>query len=218
VGVIKLADQGQYAPTWGPLQKGTTGYDPAFNGMYSYNQSKATKILQGAGWKKVNGTWTKGGKKLAITWTSIAQAGDFTDMATASAGELTKFGIDVNLKPLAGTAWEASNTAGSFNVTGPLQFSLDDPDLLRVMFTPSSVFDWSRYNSPTYEKLVRQAEAANSTSKRVSIYWKAEKIIMDQGNMLPVRYNEDLELTSSKLHGVLVTKGGFQDHYMAYFG
>lgn len=218
VGVIKLADQGQYAPTWGPLQRGTTGYDPAFNGAYSYNLGKASNLLKHAGWKKLRGIWTKDGKKLAITWTSIAQAGDFTDMATASAAYLTRFGIAVNLHPLPGTAWEANNTSGAYNVTGPLQFSLDDPDLLRVMFTPASVFDWSRYHNPTYINLVHQAEAKASTKQRVRIYWKAEKMLMNQGIMLPIRYNEDLELTSSKLHGVLITKGGFQDHYLAYFG
>jgi peptide/nickel transport system substrate-binding protein len=218
VGVIKLADSGQYAPTWGPLQKGTIGYDPAFNGAYAYNPGKAAKILTSAGWKKVNGIWTKGGKKLTVTWTSIAQAGDFTDMATGSASYLTKFGIVVNIRPLAGTAWEANNTSGAYNITGPLQFSLDDPDLLRVMFTRASDFDWSRYNNPTYTKLVLQAEGAPTTQARVKLYWKAEKILVDQGIMLPVRYNEDLELTSSKLHGVLITKGGFQDHYLATLG
>lgn len=217
VGVIKLADAGQYAPTWGPLQKGTIGYNAALDGMYAYNPAKAAQILASDGWKKVGGIWTKNGKKLTLQITAIAQAGDFTDMATAQQGYLQKAGMVVSVRALAGTAWEANNTRGAFNLTGPLQFSLDDPDLLRVMLTPGQFFNWARFNNPEATKLILKAGAINDLSQRVTLYHQAQKIIMDEAAMLPMRYNEDLQLAASNLRGVVVTKGGFSDYYTAYF-
>jgi peptide/nickel transport system substrate-binding protein len=216
VGVIKLADAGQYPPTWGPLQQGTIGYDPNLNGMYAYNPAKAAQLLQADGWRKVNGIWTKNNQKLTLQLTEIAQAGDFDDMATAEQGYLQKAGMIVNIQALAATGWDASNTNGTFNVTGPLQFSNLDPDLLRQMLTPGQFFDWSRFNNPTVTKLVTQATQVQDIAKRVQLYWQAQKTIMDQAIMVPIRFNEDLELMSSRVHGVLVTKGGYTDYYTAY--
>ncbi|MDB5077922.1 MAG: Peptide/nickel transport system substrate-binding protein, partial [Chloroflexi bacterium] len=217
VGVIKLSDAGQYAPTWGPLQKGTIGYDSSLDGAYAYNPAKAAQLLTADGWKKVSGIWTKNGKQLTLQITAIAQAGDFTDMATAQQGYLQKAGMVVNVRALAGTAWEASNTSGNFNLTGPLQFSLADPDLLRVMLTPKQFFNWARFDNPEATRMILQAGTLQSQSQRLALYNKAQHIIMDQAAMLPMRYNEDLQLLTSRLHGVVVTKGGFPSYYPAYF-
>jgi peptide/nickel transport system substrate-binding protein len=217
VGLIKLADAGQYPPTWDPLQQGTIGYDSALTNMYAYNPTKAAQILTADGWKKVGGIWTKSGKKLTLQITSIAQAGDFTDMATAEQGYLQKAGMAATVQAIAGTAWEASNTSGTFNLTGPLQFSLDDPDLLRVMLTPGSFFDWARFGDRHAQSLIMQGGTTQDLNQRVALYHQAEKLIMDDASMLPIRYNEDLELTAKNLHGVVVTKGGFLDYYTAYF-
>ncbi len=214
-GVIKLADAGQYPPTWGPLQQGTYGYDPSLDGMYAYNPAKAAQILEKDGWTKVNGIWTKGGRQLRVRMTLISQAGDFDDMGTAQAGYLNKFGILTDIVQIAGTAWEASNTNGTYNLTGPLQFSGLDADLLRLMLTPGQYFDWSKFNNPTVTQLVTKALAIPNGPQRQAMYWQAEKIIMDQAAMLPIRYNQWLYLTSSKVRGVQILYGGVPDYYTA---
>jgi peptide/nickel transport system substrate-binding protein len=216
VGVIKLADAGQYPPTWGPLQKGTIGYDTEFNGMYSYNPSKAAKILTADGWKKVNGTWTKGGKQLSLLINSIGGAGDFTTLATAQTSYLTKFGIKVDLRAPAVSAWYAANTSGAFNLTGPLQFSYPDPDVLRIMYGKGQPFNWTKLQSRKMNQLFAKADTV-PLAQRIKLYAQAQRIIMNTAAMLPVRLNENLDLMSTKLKGVIVTKGGFIDYYLAHF-
>lgn len=215
-GVIKLADAGQYPATWGPLQQGTTGYDPKFKGMFSYNPGKAAHLLTADGWKKQGGYWTKGGKRLSLLINSIGGAGDFTTLAQAQESYLTKFGIAVDLRAPDVSAWYAANTTGAFNLTGPLQFSYPDPDVLRIMYGKGQPYDWTKLNSGLMNQLFTRADALLGT-KRIPLYWQAQDIIMSRAAMLPVRLNENLDLISSKLHGVLVTKGGFIDYYMAYF-
>jgi ABC-type transport system substrate-binding protein len=147
----------------------------------------------------------------------IAQAGDFDDMGTAQIGYLTRFGIKVNSVAIAGTAWEASNTNGTFNMTGPLQFSDTDPDLLYFMLTPGQYFNWSRYNNPTVTKLVTEAREVPDGPARLKLYYQAEKLAVQDAWNLPIRQNIWLDMTSSKLKGVRVEFGGLPNYYTAYF-
>jgi peptide/nickel transport system substrate-binding protein len=217
VGVIKLADAGQFPPTWGPLQAGTYGYDKALDNYYPYNVAKAAQVLEADGWKKVSGIWTKGGKQLTLRWTLIAQAGDYDDMGTAQIGYLTSFGIKVNSVAIAGTAWEASNTNGDFNMTGPLQFSTPDPDLLRLMLGKGQYFNWARYNNPTVWKLLDQGYTTPNGPDRLKIYYQAEQLVEQDAWNLPIRLDENLDMMSSKLKGVKVDFGGVPNYYTAYF-
>jgi peptide/nickel transport system substrate-binding protein len=217
VGVIKLADAGQFPPTWGPLQDGTYGYDPALNNYYPYNPAKAAKVLEADGWKKVKGIWTKNGKQLTLRWTLIAQAGDYDDMGTAQIGYLTRFGIKVNSVDIAGTAWEASNTNGTYNMTGPLQFSTPDPDLLLIMVGQGQYFNWWRYKNPTVWKLLEEGRTTPNGPKRLQIYYKAELILERDAWNLPIRLDENLDMMSSKLKGVVDSWGGYPNYYTAYF-
>jgi peptide/nickel transport system substrate-binding protein len=212
--LIKFADAGQFPVTWGPVQKGTYGYDPALNGMYAYNPAKAASILRADGWKKVNGIWTKGGKPLTIDIAASTYLADLQNMAISSESYLKKAGMAINIRVMNGAAWEANNTAGTYSFAGPLQFTQSDPDLLRIMFAPESVFDWTKFNNPTFIQLVHQADTIPNGPQRLALYKRAEKIVMDNAIILPVRYNEDLELMSTKLHGVVVFKGGLSDHYL----
>jgi peptide/nickel transport system substrate-binding protein len=217
VGVIKLADSGQFPPTWGPLQVGTYGYDKALDNYYPYNVAKAAQVLEADGWKKVGGTWTKGGKQLTLRWTLIAQAGDFDDMGTAQIGYLTNFGIKVNSVAIAGTAWEASNTNGDFNMTGPLQFSDTDPDLLQLMLGKGEYFNWSGYANTAVQKLLTQARTTPNGPDRLNLYYKAQAMVEADAWNLPIRLDENLDMMSSKLKGVRDDFGGLPNYYTAYF-
>jgi peptide/nickel transport system substrate-binding protein len=217
VGVIKLADAGQFPPTWGPLQSGTYRYDKTLDNYYPYNPSKAAQLLEADGWKKVKGIWTKGGKQLTLRWTLIAQAGDFDDMGTAQIGYLTNFGIKVNSVAIAGTAWEASNTNGDFNMTGPLQFSDTDPDLLNLMLGKGQYFNWARYKNPTVWRLLDQARQTPNGPERLNLYYKAERLVEADAWNLPIRLDETLDMMSSKLKGVKIDFGGVPNYYTASF-
>lgn len=217
VGVIKLADAGQFPVTWGPLQSGTYGYDEALNNYYPYNPAKAAQVLKADGWKKVNQIWTKNGKQLTLRWTLIAQAGDYDDMGTAQIGYLTSFGIKVNTAAIAGTAWEASNTNGDFNMTGPLQFSDTDPDLLHLMLGKGQFFNWARYANPTVWKLLDEGRRTPNGPARLKIYYHAQQIVEQDAWNLPIRLDENLDMMSSKLKGVRVDFGGVPNYYPAYF-
>jgi len=214
-GVEDLADQGQYQLTWGPIQKGTFGYDPKFNGMYSYNPKKAAQLLQSDGYKKVGGFWTKGGKKLTVQINLFAGGGDFDTYGTAIQGYLLKFGIDATTQTLEQSAWTSEQIAHKWNIT-PLQFSSVDPDVMRLEFGCGQYFDWIGFCNKQLDNLLNQGLATTNTAQRQAIYWKAETIVMDNALVIPLRLDENLDLLSVKVKGVTDYIGGDLDFYNAY--
>jgi len=214
-GVQDLADQGQYQLTWGPIQKGTFGYDPAFNGMYSYNPKKAAQLLESDGYKKVGGWWTKGGKKLSVVIDLIAGAGDFDTMGTAIQGYLQKFGIDATTRTLEVDAWVSANESHQYNMA-TLQFSEDDPSVMYGEFYCGQYFDWIGECNAQLDKLLNAGQATTNTAQRLKDYQAAEKIVMDQALVMPLRVDENLDVFSSKIHGLIDYTGGNLDWYNAY--
>lgn len=112
VGVTKLAENGVYAPSWGPLQQGMIGYDPHLDGAYSYDPRKAAQILTADGWTKVGGIWTKGGKKLTVLLIAISSASSQSRLLQAVQGYLQQNGMVANLQSMAVSAWLATALKG----------------------------------------------------------------------------------------------------------
>ncbi len=214
-GLVELADQGVFPVIWGPLQPGTLGYDPAFNGMYPYAPAKGAAILKAAGWKKVHGIWTKDGKQLSLVITNPANVIDLPALSQAIQSYLEKAGMKVKIEQFADAAWHAANVKGVENIE-PLEFSSVDPSLLQIEFTPGQYFNWSKYSNPTVTRLLNEAGADTNPKSRLQLYFKAETILMDQAVMIPEHMNEDLVLIKSNLKGVTVYQGGYMDYYSAY--
>jgi peptide/nickel transport system substrate-binding protein len=216
-GLVEFADQGQYPVSWGPLQVGTPGYDPALNNMYPYDPAKGAEVLEKAGWKKVNGIWTKDGKKLTLLITTISAYQDLPDFAVGIQGYLQKAGMVVTIKEYGGTEWLSNTVKGVENIT-PLWLSNTNPDLLRLLFTPGEYFNWSMYNNPTVTKILDEAEVNTNPTSRLQQYDKAQTLLMQQAVMLPERVNEDLILLKSTVKGVIDYFGGNPYYYETTVG
>jgi peptide/nickel transport system substrate-binding protein len=102
-------------------------------------------------------------------------------------------------------------------MTGPLQFSTPDPDLLLIMVGPGQYFNWWRYKNPTVWKLLEEGRTTPNGPKRLQIYYKAEGFLERDAWNLPIRLDENLDMMSSKLRGVVDSWGGYPNYYTAYF-
>ncbi|HKO24458.1 MAG TPA: ABC transporter substrate-binding protein [Chloroflexota bacterium] len=214
VGVIKLADLGQYPLNLWPLQRGMLGYTAHLNApAYPYNPAKAAQILTAAGWKKVNGVWTKGGRKLSLVITTISGVEDLPLLANAIQGYLKKAGMETTLQQMAEPAWVANWEKGLENIT-PTWFTGVDPDILRETWAGGQFFNWSKYNNATVTQLLNKAETTSDTASRASLYQQAQQIIMSQAATMPLRENDDLVTMTSRLTNVQ-TSGGAMVFYTA---
>ena len=211
-GAIKVADDGVFAPSNTPLQKGMVGYDAALESSYPYDPAKAEATLQAGGWTKVNGIYQKDGKPLTINITAISSVPEYPLIAQAIQGYLHAVGMDAGVTQLATPAWLAANIQGNMSLT-PLQYIAVDPDALHLWFLPGQHFNWSHFTDPNLTSLINQGQQEPDPTKRESIYAQAQKIIMDQAVLMPLHENVDLVMTSKKLTGLQYSGGGFE-----YFG
>jgi peptide/nickel transport system substrate-binding protein len=212
IGLIKLSEAGAYAPTWGPIQKGTLGYDPHLVGMYAYNPSKAASLLQSAGFKKSGGTWAKNGQKLAISINVIATSSEQLRQATAAQGYLQKQGWVVDIHSLDVSAWLAA--ALKFGATiSPSIWSDVDPDGLSNWYLPKQYFNWCGYTNPTLTNLLTGADKQANLTKRAHMYWQAQQIIMNEALVMPIHQQVDLVVMSNKVKSVTWAASGDEYFY-----
>lgn len=212
VGVVQLAEAGVYPVSRTPLTEGLLGYDPSIADDYSYNPEKAIEILEAAGWKMGDQFWEKDGKTLSIKITAIATKAHYMALAQAIQGYLAAINIDAKLEPLASPAWLAANISGDMSLT-PLQYIAVDPDSLRFWFTEGQYFNWSHWNDPEFTALMDDAVATQDVEARAELYKKAQKMLLDNAVVLPIRQNLDLTMSAKDLTGITWSGGGFQ-----YFG
>ncbi|MEM8855672.1 MAG: ABC transporter substrate-binding protein [Pseudomonadota bacterium] len=211
-GVIQLAEAGVYEPSRTPLSKGMVGYAPELADMYPHDLDKATALLMEAGWEKLDGMWQKNGEPLTIELTAIATKAHYGAIAQAIQGYLREFGMDASVAQLATPAWLAANVNGDISMT-PLQYVGVDPDLLHFWFLPDQYFNWSHWTDPELTKVINNARTIQDVKARTKAYQDAQRMIMENAVMLPIRENADLMTMSKSIDGVTHSGGGFQ-----YFG
>jgi peptide/nickel transport system substrate-binding protein len=215
--VIKLADSGAFPTSNTPLVKGMLGYSSSLASLYPYDPAKAAQILKGDGWTKSGQYWTKDGKPLSLSIAGFSDVPEYATLAEAIQTQLRANGMQASVTLEGRSAYLNAASNGEFNIT-PTSYDAVDPAALGEWFLSGSLFNWSKYNSPTLTNLLNQAQVATSLSQRASLYQQAQQIIMSQGLIIPERPDADLVLMSKKLTGVSYEGGGFETFYSASLG
>jgi peptide/nickel transport system substrate-binding protein len=210
-GMIQLAEAGVFPVGHTPLQPGMLGYDASLENFYPYDPAKAEAILKEAGWTKAGEFYEKNGRRLAFAINAISTVPSYPLLAQAMQGYLRRVGMDVSVQQLAVPAWLAANVAGEMSMA-PLQYVGVDPDALQFWFLPDQYFNWSKFTDPKLTELIRTGQTETNRDKRAAIYQQAQRFIMEQAVMMPLRQNIDLVMTTKKMSGLTYSGGGF--HYL----
>ena len=215
--VIKLADDGAFPTSNTPLVSGMLGYDPSLAGMYPYDPAKAAQILKADGYTKSGQYWAKGGKNLSVSIAGFSDVPEYATLSEAIQSQLRSNGIQASVTLEGRSAYLNAAENGQFNIT-PTSYDAVDPAALSQWFVGGSLFDWSKYSSPTLTNLLNQALETQNSTQRASMYDQAQKMIMQQALILPERPDADLVLMSKNLTGVKYEGGGFELFYSASLG
>jgi peptide/nickel transport system substrate-binding protein len=212
---IKTALQGAFPALTTPLQKGILGYASDVP-QYGFDPAKGNQVLTADGWKKVGGTWTKGGKPLAIVLNSLSTDPEYPLIMQAVQAQLTSQGVKATIVTNPVTPWENLNASGGMNLT-VLEFANSDPAQMLQWYVPGQYFEqWTKVNNPALSKLLQAGQTATSQSARVTDYLAAQKIIMNEAYEIPFHVNEDLLSFSSSISGIEYEGGGNDFFYQAH--
>jgi peptide/nickel transport system substrate-binding protein len=161
-----------------PLPSSQWGFDPSLKG-YPYDPEKAKKLLADAGYP--NG--------FEVEFLSYSSARGYNpagpELAVAIQGYLEKIGVKTNIRKQEMGAFLAEIRSGKYQGMFLVGWSGDngDPDnfLYNLFASPAMpVGDTAHYKNPEVDKMLNEARHTADVAKRIEIYKKAQKIILDE--------------------------------------
>jgi len=175
--IDKSLFHGLAVPMTSPLPEAQWGFDKSLKG-YPYDPAKAKKLLAEAG-------YPNGFEAELLTYNSARgynSAGP--ELAVAIQSYLGKVGVKASVRKQEMGAYLSEVRSGKYGGMFLVGWTGDngDPDnFLEELFSSRKipVGDTSRYKNPEVDDLLAQAQRESDHGKRVALYHKAQKLILD---------------------------------------
>ncbi|MGF9693563.1 MULTISPECIES: peptide ABC transporter substrate-binding protein [unclassified Rhizobium] len=193
---------GAQLPAYAFVPPGMEGYEkPAMTTFADMSQidreDEAVKLIKEAG-------YGEGGKPLNIEIRYNTNT-NHERVATAIADMWkTALGANVSLVNLdVASHYSYLKEGGKFNVAraGWSADYADPENFLALALSDNKAFNYSHYNNPDYDKLVKASYEEMDVAKRMEIMHQAEEILMKEQPVAPLMVSADLWLVSKKVKG-----------------
>ncbi len=179
------------------LAEGIPGFDPKFQGL-PYDPVKAKQLLaaaghaNGAGLPPVPLTYRQGQPELEKTVVLIQQ--------------MWSDNLGVQVKPQV-TEWgamldrEDKNALECYHIRWAADY-LDPQDYYSVLLRSGGPEDHVVYSNPKFDALCDAADVSQNPSQRAALYRQAARIAADEVPMIPLYYQQDVELVKPYVSGL----------------
>jgi oligopeptide transport system substrate-binding protein len=121
----------------------------------------------------------------------------------------TALGVDAQLSPVdAATARELTRSPQNYpqmTVQGWCAAYPDPQDFLSLMFTTGTTVGYTNYANPTYDDLVRRADAETDPSVRAGLYHDAQRILTKDAPAVFASSARSLTLVAARVRGYSLT-------------
>ena len=185
--MVNLLYVGTNEPAYSPLEKGTLGYSPEIDRIYSYDPAMAKKILDDAGWRAgADGIRQKGGQRLKLAWV-IWSGGAMEEPAAVVQDQLRQIGMEVAIETYdVGTAFGKWNS-GDLNIAMPF-YVWPDPMFLQNWYGSQYIgaTNWAHVNNRELDRLLSDAEKSTDSTVRAEAYKRVQKWLMDNAICVPL--------------------------------
>lgn len=184
----------QNTPAYGPLSPASFGYWKGVEDANKYDLAAAQKLLDDAGWK-VGGANVreKDGKRLMLELYVFGANGP---VAEAVQNALKDLRVEVKITVGPFTDQKGVGFDGKHNLM-LVTFGAPDPRILRLLYHSDNYrtggWNWTHLKdaNPMMQKqlddLLDQGEIATDPAKRVAFYTDAQKLLVENGIVLPVK-------------------------------
>ncbi|MBZ0298731.1 MAG: hypothetical protein K8J31_03275 [Anaerolineae bacterium] len=194
----------QFSPVaWGPLTGNTLYYDANVRGLYPHDLNQAQALLDGAGYTDSdnNGYRDIGGVTIEVK-VIVPPWGLIPETAQLLQDQWRTIGIRAVLEPVPtfGALLDAIN-AGDYNLVAYNTYGLD-PVFLNDFFMSGGANNWTGYASEDLDRILSDAGRQTDVNVRFSLYAQAQRIIMDEALVLPIRDQVNLNASSAAVSGL----------------
>lgn len=218
---VKAVYFGAYARSWSVLSPSTLGYDPSLKGTWGYDPAAANKLLDEAGWtgRDGDGYRTKDGQRLSTRLLFVPEytSEDRAALDQALQADLKKVGLELKLVPLDAAAYEPVRNAGKYGLIG-FAWGGGDPDLLRVLFDSTQLFDdggdnAARLDDPQVDAALHAGGATTDVAKRKAAYATVQERLIQEGIALPTAVQKRQIAVASDVTGLTFDANGWPLFY-----
>jgi ABC-type transport system substrate-binding protein len=181
--IVHEAFKDQWVPAHTILPPGMTGYTPE-NAVYTYDPDKARRLLASAGYgPSQNG--------LSLTLLSASRSSAAQKELALVVSQLAAVGIHLRLRYQTNwPAFEAALARDDLQIYRYAWFAdIPDPDnFLGILCASRSRYNFMRYRDSEVDHLLSQALRETQLLARVSLYRRAERIILAEAPIVPLIY------------------------------
>lgn len=173
---------------WGPLSANTGFYNPEVLGVYDHNTETARQLLTDNGFEDSdeNGYLDFNGVELEIT-VIVPPWGLVPEVAQLLQDQWRTVGIRADLEavPTFGALLDAV-ASGDYHLVAFNTFGID-PAYLNQYFLTGASNNWSNYSNPELDRILLEASRQTNIPMRRDLYFEAQRIIMNEALILPIR-------------------------------
>jgi peptide/nickel transport system substrate-binding protein len=98
---------------------------------------------------------------------------------------------------------------GEYNLVAFNTFGLDPGPLLNQYYASDGVTNWTGFRSSELDNMLREAMRQNDGAVRANLYHQAQRIIMENALVLPIRDYVNLNAHSSSVRGLTFDSYGW---------
>ncbi|HLU11968.1 MAG TPA: ABC transporter substrate-binding protein [Oceanobacillus sp.] len=188
---------------WGPISANTAFYNRELAGAYAFNPSQAQALLTEVGYQDTdnNGYLDFGGVDISVDLI-VPPWGLIPEVAQLIQDQWRTVGIRANLNqvPSRGFLIDQVET-GEYNLVAWYEFGVD-PAFLSRYFTTDGANNWTGFSDPALDNTLFDAQRQSDPAVRASLYAQAQRTIMDQALILPIRDYVNLNAASASIQGL----------------
>lgn len=176
-------------------------YDIAGINKYEFNQQKAKKLLDDAGWKVgSDGIREKNGQKLKISYLTTKNTDEVIPVAKVN---YKAIGIDFEPEIMDFNTLVGKLNKGDYDLAAVRTSGLVDPnDSVEEFSSKKASENVSGYSNPKVDKLISDGVSTLDVSKRKKIYKKLYKELNDDPPVILIDYRKSVKAWNSRINGL----------------
>lgn len=204
---IAIADaiyQGFSPVAWGPISASTLYYTRNVTNYYVYDSGQAQSLLFAMGYSDSDrdGWLDLNGERLELRMI-VPNWGLVPEVAQMLQDQWRTIGVRLVLEPVPGfTALRARVESGEYNLVAFDAFGVD-PSILNPRFLSSGADNWTGFGSLELDNILLEAARQSDPTVRRNLYGQAQRVIMEQALILPIRDYVNLNAHSTAVQGLV---------------
>ena len=193
---------GSYVTVKGPLTKYTLYYWKGADSAYRLDPSRASSLLDEAGWKNNprTGVREKDGKPLALTIVMLHHK----EIGEYLAAQLRGIGVELRVEVVPGPVQLQRALNGDFDIIYERLRSYE-PDILFDEFYSKNYrpggWAWTRYQNAVLDKVLLETQSTTDRVRRQALFAEAQKIVTEQALYLPTLDDPQYYAMMKKVRG-----------------